>query len=164
MRINSDQMVQIKQIRADWIAQYCKMAGYLGISCLTCGTTGIALITACRKEGLECRVFSNPRRWWGNADFIEYNGSQFFDATSGHIPLFMICKLGILYRSYLGDTQAETITVPTGSGETAISLRIAYPDKIIVAQYGESAEIKREGDAVLNAAVDALCVRRLSDV
>jgi hypothetical protein len=43
-------------------------------------------------------------------------------------------------------------------------LRIAYPDKTIVAQYGESAEIKREGDAVLNAAVDALCVRRLSDV
>jgi len=164
MRINGEQMIRIKQLRAAWIATYCKSAGYAGVSCLTCGTTGVALIEACRKEGLECRVFSNPCKWWGNAEFIKYNGTQFFDATSGHIPLFIICQLGKVYREYLGEISEETITVPTGSGETALSLRIAYPDKIIIAQYGESAEIKRDTDAPLNAAVDALCVPRLSDI
>lgn len=164
MRISCEQMVKIKQLRAAWIAAYCKRAGYAGVTCLTCGTTGIALIEACRKEGLECRVFSNPQRWWGNAEFIEYNGTQFFDATSGHIPLFIICALGEVYREYLGEISDDEIVVPTGSGETALSLRVAYPNKTIIAQYGESAEIKRDLHAPLNSAIDALCVVRLSDV
>jgi hypothetical protein len=164
VKIGGNTMLEIKRLRAEFLAQHCVRSGFTGIACLTCGTTGIALIHACQKHDLECRVFSNPKRWWSNEEFIKHNGTQFFDATSGHIQLLLMCKLGLIYRGLLGDIEDSSITVPSGSGETALSLKFAYPDKIIIAEYGNTKETKKEPYAPLNEIVRALCVVRVSDI
>ena len=60
-----------------------------------------------------------------------------FDATSGHLPMDMMNQLAAEYRATLSDTikDGQTYIIPTGSGETVICLRMAFPKSRFIAQW-----------------------------
>lgn len=80
-----------------------------------------------------------PGRWLKPAE-IRRMFPNHFDATSGHLPLYLVAQLAELYRQgledWMDDTPAgfarfnkdEPIDVAAGSGETVLALRLAFPD------------------------------------
>lgn len=60
-----------------------------------------------------------------------------FDATSGHLPTDLMNQLAEEYALIFSDTikEGQTYTIPTGSGETVICLRMAFPKSRFIAQW-----------------------------
>jgi hypothetical protein len=60
----------------------------------------------------------------------ELFGHDVFDATSGHLPFWMMARLAEKYRqlySFSIPSTEDAIEIPTGSGETIGCLRMAFP-------------------------------------
>ena len=121
-----------KKLRARVIAEHVRSAGYRGVVVFTCGNSAMAL----REQGLDV-VEIGPRgdlktdKWWTAAE-IHRLYPDLFDATSGHLPAALMPKIGKAFREHLGDLPAGKYAVPTGSGETILCLRVAYPNPSIV--------------------------------
>jgi len=116
-----------KKIRAQVIAEYIALAGYRGAVCFGCGNgaaaireTGVYVLDISERGELEAR------KWWTPAE-IHKCWPDLFDATSGHLPAFLMMEIGRAFRAHLGEIDGGE--VPTGSGETITCLRWAYPDK-----------------------------------
>jgi hypothetical protein len=151
-----------KKLRAKVIADYVRHAGYRGVVVFTCGNAAAAL----RESGLEV-VEIGPRgdlkteKWW-NPSEIHRLHPDLFDATSGHLPACLMVEIGRAFREHLGDLPAGCYAVPTGSGETIMCLRAAYPDPAInfCAMYDNARpETERDPQNPLNKFVDALFSR-----
>lgn len=96
------------------------------VVCFTCGHAARAL----RQVGLDVLAIGpgqdlEPADWWSPAR-IAATWPDRYDATSGHLPLPMVARLGLALRDHLGDLRGR-YAVPTGSGETLTALRLAYP-------------------------------------
>lgn len=116
-----------KKIRAQVIADFVAAAGYRGVVVFSCGNAAKAL----RDTGLDVieagpRGDIKPSKWWSPAE-IHREWPDRFDATSGHLPIPLMVEIAKSFRAYLGELAAQKYTVPTGSGETAVCLKIAYP-------------------------------------
>jgi len=148
-----------KALRARVIANYVRTAGYRGVVVFTCGNAARAL----RECGLEVveigsRGDLQTQKWWKAAEIHRLH-PDLFDATSGHLPACLMVEVGKAFREHLGDLQPGQYAVPTGSGETIMCLRAAYPDPDIVfhAAYDDSKpETTRDPMNPLNDFVDAL--------
>lgn len=148
-----------KKLRAGVIAEYVRKAGYRGVVVFTCGNAAAAL----RAEGLEvveigARGDLQTNKWWDTAAIHRLHPDM-FDATSGHLPLPLMLAIGKAFRAHLGDLQPGSYAVPTGSGETIICLRAAYPSPGItfMAAYDDShPSTERDPLNPLNDFVDAL--------
>jgi hypothetical protein len=121
-----------KRLRAAVVKDYvCGMTGlgHTRVVCFSCGNASAAL----REAGLDVLDISptghlEAREWWTPAR-IAREWPHRFDATSGHLPLPLMVALAERLQQYL---RAEVdpnghYVVPSGSGETVLALRMAFP-------------------------------------
>lgn len=118
---------QRKIVRALLIKWHVETAGYRGCVCFSCGHASSAL----REAGLYVVDVSPTgdllaNRWW-TPEEIHRAWPDLFDATSGHLPAYLMVRLAAAYRNILGTLTLPRYRVPTGSGETLLCLRWAYP-------------------------------------
>lgn len=115
-----------KKIRAEYIAEYIKAAGYEGAVVFGCGN-GAQALRDCGVTVLDISPRGElvPTRWWQPAE-IAKTWPKYFDATSGHLPAWMMIEIGRRFKDYLGNDLQECF-VPSGSGETIVCLRWVYP-------------------------------------
>jgi hypothetical protein len=73
-------------------------------------------------------------RWWAPSEIQRVFPTR-FDATSGHLPVWLLIRLARTLYEQLGHLDAPAYEVPTGSGETVTCLRWAYPDVVFHAAY-----------------------------
>jgi|WetSurSiteA1Bulk_404760.scaffolds.fasta_scaffold25453_2 hypothetical protein len=116
-----------KKIRARIIADHVRAARYRGVVVFGCGNGAAAL----RDEGLYVvdvspRGAISPNKWWTPTEIHEC-WPDLFDATSGHLPLWMMLDIGRAFRAHLGDL-AGPLNIPTGSGETILCLQFSYSE------------------------------------
>lgn len=145
-----------KRLRSVAIKQYMEKAGYRKAVCFSCGNAAQELARA----GVDVLHIGpngvlEPRRWFTQAE-IANCFREYFDATSGHLPAELLKVLAKIYRGYLGEIGDGRIYVPTGSGETLVCLKLAYPDKKFVAVYNLDASTEYNEAAPLNDLVRVL--------
>lgn len=149
--------VPAKRERARLILEHLCAAGLpLRVVCLTCGNAAAAL----RAVGLQVvevgpRGLLVPARWLQGHE-IAAMWPGVFDATSGHLSVAMMVALGHRLRALLGH-QPASLRVPSGSGETAVALALAYPALRFTAVYGGGPATQWNAEAPLNPLVAALC-------
>jgi hypothetical protein len=148
-----------KKLRARVIADFVRNSSYRGVVVFSCGNAAKAL----REEGLDV-VEIGPRgdlqtqKWWKAAEIHRLHPGR-FDATSGHLPACLMVEVGKAFREHLGDLAPGRYAVPTGSGETIMCLRAAYPSRSVVlyaAYNNDRPETERDPMNPLNDFVDAL--------
>ena len=116
-----------KALRARIIREHLHAAGRPpDVVCFTCGNAADAL----RAEGLHVievgpRGPLTPTEWW-TPEQIARAFPYRFDATSGHLPLPLMARLAEALLRHHGHLEGRYL-VPTGSGETLVALRLAYP-------------------------------------
>lgn len=151
-----------KRLRAEVITDYVRSAGsFKGIICITCGAAGDEILKAA-KTGCGDIVIIMPTEGdeWITMEQIARDYPGYFDATSGHLPFWLMVRIAHRFRQYIDKhtrrTFSSEVRVPTGSGETIFELRMAYPDMVetqLVALYDYSRGSRFESDAPLNQAV-----------
>lgn len=132
-----------KTLRAKLIRAHVQAAGYAGVVCFSCGNASAALAAL----GLQLLDVSPrgslvPTRWWTPAE-IRAAWPHLFDATSGHLPAWMMAALAEALHAELGKLHDSAYLVPTGSGETVMCLRWAYPSTEFVAVYDDARQATR---------------------
>lgn len=115
-----------KQIRAKIVKEYMALAGYKKAVCFSCGNSSKAL----RDVGVDVVDVGalgtlTPNTWFSQ-DQIANTFEGYFNATSGDLPLHLMYKIADGLREALGpDWKGGNVL--TGSGETYVCLRLAYP-------------------------------------
>lgn len=127
-----------------------EQAGYQRAVCFSCGNAARELETA----GVEVLHIGEhgvlaPRKWFTQAE-ITRNFTGYFDATSGNLPIELMEDIAKRYRDFLKDTLEDIVYVPTGSGETLVCLKMAYPGKRFIAVYNLDEATAYSEDAPLN--------------
>lgn len=126
-----------KRIRAKVIARYMKRNGFERCVCFSCGNACDALIA----EGLDCIAIAPERdlraeRWW-TLEEIRKTFPTAFDATSGHLPVDVLLDVADEFRSEFASLfcDGSEYIVPTGSGETIVCLKLAFPQTSFRAEW-----------------------------
>lgn len=146
-----------KRIRSEVIAEHLLALGTKKCVCFSCGNAADSLTAA----GLDVvyigeRAALSPQKWFTFSE-IAYCFNGLFDATSGHLPIPLINRIAEKMRQeqpvYCGP-----LAIPSGSGETILCLRLAYPNLLFTAAYDDSNPATQYNlDAPLNQLVDLLC-------
>lgn len=145
-----------KALRAQVIVDYVSKTPYKGIVCITCGEAGKALTKAVQGTDVHLIVVE-PTRWLTMEEIAnEYPG--YFDATSGHLPLWLMERIAQQFRVWFDENPHELPEegywrVPTGSGETIFELELMSSAAEWVALYDYNRGSKYEAEAPLNNAV-----------
>lgn len=143
-----------KTIRAQVIHEY---IGNNRVVCFSCGNASRAL----KEQGMDVLDISPSGdllalRWFTQRDIL-HNFENYFDATSGHLNNELMGLIGKAFKDYLGDIKDnETIYVPTGSGETLVCLKMAYPKVNFIAVYNINEATEFSEYAPLNMLVKLL--------
>lgn len=118
-----------KKIRAEIISKFIADAGYRGCVAFSCGhaTTELRLAGVWVLDISPTGDLQPTNKWWKPAE-IHKAFPDLFDATSGHLPAPIMVLISQAFKEYLGELPYPEYEVPTGSGETIICLRWAYPD------------------------------------
>lgn len=145
-----------KRIRAEVIKEYLKDKSYKGVVCFSCGNASSEL----KKVGLNVIDISPngdfiPNKWFKPSEVHELF-KNYFDATSGHLTMELMNKIADRFYAELNGILDDINYVPTGSGETLVCLKLAFPDKKFVAVYNLDAATKYDENAVLNNLVKVL--------
>lgn len=151
--------VPAKRVRAEIIRRHC-WDTYPGVVCFTCGNAADAL----RDVGLSVievgpRGVLNAPRWW-TPSAVRRSWPHLFDATSGHLPSWMLVAMAQRWRELLTPELGPmlgVVYVPSGSGETAITLALAYPSWSIVPVFNLDAATEWEPQTPLLPLMEALC-------
>jgi hypothetical protein len=168
--------VNEKGIRAAIIADYIRASNYRGAVIFTCGHAGQTLRDALQGAGLSGALLSyeptlvevgpkgpiSANRWWSPED-IHISWPDLFDATPGHLPVALMVRIAqALASTRRSRDTVEKITnggpwfVPTGSGETIVCLKMAFPNVQFAAVYDNARqETTRDPESPLNSIVDA---------
>lgn len=141
-----------KKIRSQVIKEYIKK-DYKQVVCFSCGNAARAL----EEEGLNVIHIGTqgeltPNKWYTMQE-IHNRFPTAFDATSGHLNMELMKKIGQKYKEYLGELD-ETMYIPTGSGETLVCLKLAYPEQNFIAVYNLGVETEFNTHAPLNKLVE----------
>lgn len=144
-----------KKIRAQAIKDY--IGKNIKVVCFTCGNASKAL----REEGLEVLSIGEhedfkPNKWYTPKE-IKHIFPEYFDATSGHLPIDLMLDISQRFKNYLGTLKNEPISVPTGSGETIICLKLAYPEIKFIPVYNLDEATEYNEKAPLNKIVEIFC-------
>lgn len=148
-----------KAIRAAVIKEYVTAAGYGGVVCFSCGNASREL----KKAGLYVVDISPsgdliPNRWWTSAE-IHKVFPLLFNATSGYLNIELMTAIGTAFKDHLGNLSEDCYNIATGSGETIVCLKLAYPDKRFIAHYNVvqlETETRYNPGAPLNGLVTAI--------
>lgn len=145
-----------KPIRSRVIKRYMQAIKVDRAVCFSCGNASKAL----KEEGIDtldisCTGDLIANRWFTPAEVAErFKG--YFDATSGHLPLHLMVAIANEFKKHLGELKESSYEVPTGSGETIICLKIAYPHINFIGVYNLGAPTEFSSEAPLNDVVKAL--------
>ena len=126
-----------KTIRAHIIKRHMEENHIDRCVCFSCGNASRAI----KDAGIPCVEISPggdlSANRWRSMNEIRNTFPDSFDATSGHLPMDMMNQLAAEFRIILSDTikEGHTYTIPTGSGETVICLRMAFPKSRFIAQW-----------------------------
>lgn len=148
-----------KELRSRVIARHLRCAEYNGVVIFTCGNAASHLRRHYDGKIVEvgARGALTPNHWFTFSEIASY-WPGFFDATPGHLPAPLMVEIAKEFEYHLhGVLFADEYIVPTGSGETILCLKIAFPDKKFVAEYDDT-KPATQWDAVapLNRWVSAL--------
>lgn len=143
-----------KTLRSKIIAQYVRAAGIKKVIIFSSGNASRELGKQADKGGFDLLAVVGEE-WYTN-DAIARRWPAHFDATSGHLPLWLMVRIAGAFKAYLGRLPKRIYHVPTGSGETIACLKIAYPKKRFIAHYNLDSHTKRESGAPLNDFVEAI--------
>lgn len=143
-----------KKIRSKVIQKYIEN-NYSQLVCFSCGNAGRSL------EELNLDVLHigeegtlTPNKWFSMRE-IQHYFPNYFDATSGHLNMELMQLIAKEYKKYLGELP-QTNYIPTGSGETLVCLKLAYPKKDFIAVYNLGKETEYNSNAPLNKMVELL--------
>ena len=144
-----------KKIRSKVIKDYLKDKNYNGIVCFSCGNASREL----KNVGLDI-IDISPNgdliaNHWFTPGEILHKFNNYFDATSGHLSIELMMLIGKAYKEYLGELP-DLNYIPTGSGETLICLKLAYPNKKFVAVYNLDDATLYDNNAILNELVEIM--------
>lgn len=155
--MNNTMMLQFpnKALRAQAIKAYMQAYGHDKAVCFSCGNASRAL----KKAGVKTLDISATgdllaQRWFTIGEVKQYF-PDYFDATSGHLPADCMRMVADAYKDYLKRIPSE-IYLPTGSGETLVCLKLAFPYTKITAVYNLNDATKYEQNAPLNDMVKLL--------
>lgn len=140
-----------KNARTKMIKQYTNKP----IICFSCGNAARSL----EKEGLTVLHIGeqgvlNPNKWF-TVQEIQHYFPEYFDATSGHLNMELMNLIAEEYKKELKQLP-NTIYLPTGSGETLVCLKLAFPETKIIAVYNLGKETEYNENAPLNKLVEIL--------
>ncbi len=116
-----------KAVRSRHVDNYMRSAGYRRAVCFSCGNAAEAL----RRSGVDVlevgpRGRLLPGGWWSCGE-IRRAWPEYFDATSGHLPVALMTAIGAELVDGIGSVfPGEEVIVPSGSGETLVCLALAY--------------------------------------
>lgn len=141
-----------KKIRANVIKNFIAKKRYRGVVCFSCGNASREL----KNVGLNVLDISPkgdliPNRWFQPSEIAE-KFPEYFDATSGHLPMELMIEIAVEYKKYLG-LSLPSCYIPTGSGETIFCLKLAYPKEELIAVYNLDDATEYNENAVLNDTV-----------
>ena len=148
-----------KKIRAEVIKEYLQGKKYDGVVCFSCWNATREL----KNVGLNVVDISPngdfiPNKWFKPSE-VKQVFPTYFDATSGHLPIEVMQLIGEAFKKALGELPDGETYVATGSGETIVELKLAYPDKDFVAVYNLNDATKYEEEATLNTLVKIIAKR-----
>ena len=144
-----------KQIRANAIKEYCEKYNIKKLVCFSCGNASRSL----KEVGLDVIDVSpngdlEAKHWFTQREISELFPDR-FDATSGHVPMELMIMISDHFKNYLKEIPEE-IYLPTGSGETLVELKLAFPDTKIHAVYNINEATEYSEYCVLNNLVNVL--------
>ena len=144
-----------KRIRAEVIKEYLANKSYKGVICFSCGNASREL----KKVGLNVIEISPhgdfiPNKWFNPSEIAEMF-TNYFDATSGHLDITLMELIGKAYKEKLGNLP-NPCYVPSGSGETLVCLKLAYPNIDFIAVYNLDFATEYSDNAPLNKLVKLL--------
>ena len=147
-----------KKIRAEVIKEYLNRIGTNECICFTCGNAskylreaGLDVISIGEKEELK------SNRWFEYEEII--NIFKVFNATSGYLNIVLLNRIALKMREMLGELIDDNYFVPTGSGETILTLIIAYPEKRFYPLRLGTPETKYDEENPLNKLLEAILDR-----
>lgn len=140
-----------KKLRSRIIAEYVKKAGYKGVVCFSCGhATDELKKTKIKVIDIAPNGSFSANRWFKPEEIYDLF-KDYFDATSGHLPFWLMFEIGKKFKKSLGVLKkSNKYIVPSGSGETILCLKMVYPDIEFIARYNINRETQYEKNAVLN--------------
>lgn len=138
-----------KRIRAEVIKSYLNAIGQNACVCLSCGHASGELI----KVGINTTALIKPVKWYTQEEI--QNEYHLFDATSGHLPVFLMQRIAERIYKELPKPD-NNFELPTGSGETYVCMKMAFPFVNIIPVYNLDDSTKWHEKAPLNILVDAL--------
>ncbi len=98
----------------------------------------------------------SANKWWSQEE-IRTSWPNYFDATSGHLPVFLLNQIVVRIRSkFLGIDESKEYFIPTGSGETFVCMALAFPRVTFRAVYNIDRYTQWNPNAPLNDWVSAL--------
>ena len=144
-----------KKIRAAVIKEYMQECGYKKAVCFSCGNASTALKDA-GVDLLDMSPYGDmiAQRWFTPSEIMKWFPDS-LDATSGHLSIELMSKIGKAFKEYLGELP-QVNYIPTGSGETITCLKMAYPDKEFVAVYNIDQATEYSEQATLNGLVQCM--------
>lgn len=151
-----------KSIRARTIVTYAHKADYKGIVCFSCGNASRELKIASDPYNIPTlQICPNgdlqSTKWW-TPEGIHKVWPDYFDGTSGHLPLFLMHRIAEDFKGFLGKLYNDLYELPTGSGETITCLRLVYPNVEFQPVYNLDPPTNWEAGAPLNDVVEAMGV------
>lgn len=123
-----------KEIRSHIIKKYLEHINCNKVVCFSCGNASREL----KKVGLDVVDISPTgdflaNKWFKSNEIFNLFKDR-FNATSGYLPFDLMYDIGLEYRNILGELKSP-VTVPSGSGETLVCLKMAYPDIDFIATF-----------------------------
>lgn len=146
-----------KILRTHAIKKYMEIYGYKRAVCFSCGNASRELKLA----GVDTLDISptgqlQALRWFTMGQ-IHDRFPDYFDATSGHLPMECMLMVADAFKSHFkGLDIPNEINLPTGSGETLVCLKLAFPTLKINAIYNLDGATEYNENAPLNDLVKLL--------
>ena len=146
--------IDLKHIRAHVIRDYIYPNDK--VVCFSCGNASKALKDVNELDVLDIGEYGDlkPNHWFTQKEIADIFPNR-FDATCGHLNMELMNELASTYHNifqYYVEGH-EAFWLPTGSGETLICLKMAFPDILFHAVYNIDAATKYEENAPLNMLV-----------
>lgn len=146
-----------KRLRADVIKGYMAKNNIARAVCFSCGNASKYLKLA-GVPTLDISPHGDmiSKRWFTQAE-ITHLFPTLFDATSGHLPIFLMREIATRLSAELTFSQGNEYVIPSGSGETVICLKMAFPDIAFIPAYNNAdPATEYNTNAPLNSLVRAM--------
>lgn len=145
-----------KELRSIIIKKYMQRHGFDKAVCFSCGNASRQLKAAGVKTlDISPTGDMQANRWFTIGE-IKAAFPDYFDATSGHLTMDCMRDIADEFYYQLHKIMPKAIELPTGSGETLVCLKMAFPQTRIKAVYNLNAATQYEPDAPLNNLVRLL--------